>query len=659
MPAFFPFAKRIGAALLIGGAALYAFSGGNASDGNDDARAAIEEAAKLRDNNDLRAARQAASKAIEADPGWAMGHIARAEISLTLFDAVTAKAELEKALALGTPREELNHLIGEALWLLGENELAEKTLLRPGLTSARQTHAYRILARLYMDTGQLDKAGAALDAALENEADNSMVWTDIGRFRLVAGDQKGALEAVDKAISLHDQNVRALTLRGRMTRDQIGMVAALQWFERALAIRPDDVPALEEYAATLGEVGRYRDMLKQARRIVALDRKNGRAYYLQAALAARAGDYALVSRILQLAGSAINELPGGILMAGIAEYQMGNVNKSIDLFKRLVDKQPHNVRARRLLAMALYRSGDPQSALEEIRPLASRRDAESYTLKVAGRAFEASGDRKRAASGLDAAAWPQLVEKMALMDSVSDLNISESARRNPDDARFVIPHIRALMRQDKLPEALALAERLRAKNPGVANAHLIEGDVYKKRGAMKIATDAYWRAAQISFTEPVMLRLAEIFRRANNGKAQRELIGSFLENNPASLPALRLAGYYHIDDGNFDKAIAPLEFVLWRTGYNDSVLLNNLARAWAGSGNLEKAASYAAIAYRIDPANAVVTKYYGKIILQLGTRPKAAYELLQKAAIMLPDDMGVAEDLVAAQAAFDASGQRE
>lgn len=657
MRALLPYTKRIGAALLIGGAALYSFSGSSASEANDDAHAAIEEAAKLRDSNDLRAARQAAGRAIEADPDWPMGHIARAEISLSLFDAVTAKAELEKALALGAPREELNHLIGEALWLLGEYELAEKTLLRPGLSSARQTHAYRILARLYMDTGQLDKAGPALDAALENEADNSMVWTDIGRFRLVAGDQKGAREAVDKAISLQANNVRALTLRGRMTRDQIGMVAALQWFERALAIRPDDVPALEEYAATLGEVGRYRDMLEQARRIVALDRKNGRAYYLQAAIATRAGEYALASRILQLAGSSINDLPGAILMAGIAEYQTGNINKSIDLFKRLVDKQPHNVRVRRLLAMALYRSGDAESALEEIRPLASRRDAESYTLKVAGRAFEANGNRARAAGGLDAAAWPQLIEKMALMDSVSDLSISESARRNPDDARFVIPHIRALIRQDNLEEALALAQRLRAKNPGVANAHLIEGDVHKKRNALIAATTAYRRAAQISFTEPVMLRLAEIFRRTGDGKAQRDLIGAFLENNPASLSALRLAGYYHIDDGNFDKAIPPLEYVLWRTGYNDSVLLTNLARAWAGSGNLEKAASYAAIAYRIDPANPVVTKFYGRIMLQLNTRPKAAYELLQKAAILLPEDTSVAEDLAAAQIAFERSAQ--
>lgn len=649
-PVFF---RAVIGALLIGSAGLYAFSGSSASsEGNAEAQAAIEEAAKLRDSSDLRGARVAAMNAIKADPDWPMGHIARAELSLELFDPVTAKAELEKALSLGSPREELNHLIGEALWLLGEYDLAEETLMKPGLTPARQTHAYRILARVYMDTGQMAKAGAAFDRALAIEPGNSMVWTDIGRFRMVAGDQKGAVEAVDKAIKLHGRNVRALTLRGRMMREQAGLVPSLAWFERALEINKEDVPALEEYAATLGEVGRYRDMLEQARKIIALDRKNGRAYYLQAVIAARAGDFGLTSRILQLAGSAINELPGAILMAGISEYQLGNVHKSIDLFKRLLDKQPHNVRARRMLSLALYRAGDAEAALEEIRPLASRRDAESYTLKIAGRAFEANGQRRRAAGGLDAAAWPKLVAKMPLMDSVSDLNISEGARRNPDDARFVIPHIRALMRRDNNAKALSLAKGLRAKNPGVANAHLIEGDVYRRMGSLTNAMGAYKRAASISFTEPVMLRLAESFRQAGDLKAQRQLVTAFVANNPVSLTGLRLMGYYHLDDGNWQQAIAPLEYVLWRTGYNDSVLLTNLSRAWAGAGALDRAANYAAIAYRIDPANPMVTKNYGQVLLATGKRPKAAMELMQKAAILMPHDAGVAKNLAAARQAF-------
>ena len=46
----------------------------------------------------------------------------------------------------------------------------------------------------------------------------------------------------------------------------------LPWFERGCKSAPNDVPLLEEYALTLGEAGRYRDMLAAgAQDHVALD----------------------------------------------------------------------------------------------------------------------------------------------------------------------------------------------------------------------------------------------------------------------------------------------------------------------------------------------------------------------------------------------------
>ena len=619
------------------------------SKGNAEAKAAVKEASALREKHELRAANVAALNAIKADPTWPTGRIIRAEIALEKFDAVIAKAELEKALALGAPRQELNHLIGEALWLLGELDLAEKTLQMDGLTPVRKLHAERILGRVYMDKGNLDKAREAFDRAIALGPKNGDVWTDIGRFRLVAGDQKGAIEASDLAIKLEPNNVRAIEFRGRMVRSQFGLAASIPWFERALAISPDDIPSLEEYAVTLGEMGRNRAMLGQARKILALSSKNGRAYYMQAVIAGRAGDYALAQRILANAGSRVNEWPGALMLAGISEYQMGNLNKAIDIFKRLLDAQPHNIAARKLLAQSVYASGDGEGALEEIRPLASRADADSYSLKVAGRAFEANGERDKAAGGLNAASLP-LVRHAQPLDTnpLTDAGVADAARRNPGNARYIIPQIRALLRRGQNGQALAMAQQIRAKNPGVANAHLVEGDVLMATGSVASAIEAYNRAAAISFTEPVMLRLAEASGRQGNAKRQRELVAGFVANNPVSLPALRLLAYYNLDDGKWADAIAPLEYVLWKTGYNDSILLINLARAWSGQGNQEKAASYAAIAYRIDPANPMVTHIYGQILLKSGKRRKAAKELLQKAVQLMPANKDAKADLAKA-----------
>jgi cellulose synthase operon protein C len=71
-----------------------------------------------------------------------------------------------------------------------------------------------------------------------------------------------------------------------------------------------------------------------------------------------------------------------------------------------------------------------------------------------------------------------------------------------------------------------------------------------------------------------------------------------------------------------------------RLGNNDSILLANLARAYSGAGQHGQAAAYAATAYRIAPANAMVTRVYADVLKQWGRRPKAARELGAKVTAM-------------------------
>ncbi|WP_323824826.1 hypothetical protein, partial [Pseudomonas aeruginosa] len=81
----------------------------------------------------------------------------------------------------------------------------------------------------------------------------------------------------------------------------------------------------------------------------------------------------------------------------------------IDDWRVLVGQQPTNITARRLLGAALLRSGDPQGALDVLRPVALRADADSYTLALVARAFEQTGERDWAAKYLDRSAMPSAV----------------------------------------------------------------------------------------------------------------------------------------------------------------------------------------------------------------------------------------------------------
>jgi len=597
---------------------------------NREAREAFVEGRNYLERNDLRAAKISLMNAVKADPDFVDALILQASVALDLFDPLTAQTALERALAIGVPQSRIAHLLGHTYWMLGDLDQAERLLGNPAIPTANRAYANRIMARVKMDKGDLIAAQTAFDAALLLAPEDGELWTDIARLRFVSADQKGAMDAVDHALKLDAYNVRALEFRGRLVRSQIGMIAALPWFERGLQISSTDVPLLEEYGATLGEAGRYRDMLKVARQINALDSRNPKAFYMQAVLAARAGNYDLAKRILPRAGSGFNEMPAAMLLDAICEFELGNYNRSVDQLQRLIALQPRNRKVRTLLSQALYRAGNSLDALDVIREIAWRGDADSYALMTAARAFEANDQRANASAALDDAALSVVRPALPLPEPMSLAGAADEARRYPNNARAVIPYIRLLLAEGNIDAAYAEASRLQAGNAGVADAHILMGDIESARGNVAGAVTAYNQARAIAFTEPVMLRLVNALSRSGDERAAGDSLAVYLEYNPQSLTALRLAGYRNLDAGQWANAIALLERVRARLGYNDSILLANLARAHSGAGNHGAAERDAEVAYRIAPANYMVTKVYADVLRNSGNRPKAARELAAK-----------------------------
>lgn len=615
------------AAVLVAGVAVQAAP-------NRDARDAFAEAQSYLKSNDLRSAKVALMNAVKADPKFADALILQANVSLDLFDPLTAQSALERAVENGVPQSRVAHLLAHAMWMQGETDKAEALLNDPAIPSANRAYASRIMARVQMEKGDFVAAQSAFDSALAVKRENSILWTDIARLRFVTADQKGAIDAVEYALKIDPNNIRALEFRGRLMRSQFGIVAALPWFERGLQINSTDVPLLEEYGATLGEAGRYRDMLKVARQIISLDSRNPRAFYMQAVIAARAGNYELAKRILPRAGPAFNEMPAAMLLDAICEFELGNYNRSVDQLHRLLAMQPRNRKVRTLLAQALYRSGNPLDTLDVIREIAGRGDADSYSLMTAARAFEASNQRSRASAALDDASIAVLRPALPLPEPMSLAGAADEARRNPNSAIAVIPYIRLLLAEGNIDAALVEASRLQAGNAGVADAHILVGDIESARRNVAGAVTAYNQARALGFTEPVMLRLVDALSRSGDERAAGDALAAYLAFNPQSLTALRLAGYRNLDAKQWTAAIGLLERVKSRIGHNDSILLANLARAYSGAGNHAAATREAAMAYQIAPANYMVTKVYADVLGKSGKRPKASRELAAKSRLM-------------------------
>src|SRR3546814_9570996 len=140
-------------------------------------------------------------------------------------------------------------------------------------------------------------------------------------------------------LRINPRNVDAIIFRGTLIRDQYGLRAALPWFRKALAIDRNNVPALGEYAATLGEIGRTRQMLALTRKMIALDPGNPRAFFMQAAMAARARNYDLARKLLQRTGGSMDGVPAVMLLNGVLHYEGGNYTLASERFDRLLSRK--------------------------------------------------------------------------------------------------------------------------------------------------------------------------------------------------------------------------------------------------------------------------------------------------------------------------------
>lgn len=629
---------RLGLALALAAAAVMLTGAATALLAQDMglARAAMERAAQYRAKGDDRAARIELMNAIKAAPRLADARIAQGRVFLALLDANGAEAELGRALELGADRMMVRAAMAEALLMQGRAQAAIDWLSEGPVPADDAGYAARTLARAHLALGNRDDARAAFDRALSFTPDDSMLWTDIARYRIAAGDQAGGVDAADHAVRLDGANVRALQLRGELVRSQYGLAAALPWFERALTIDPNDISVLGEYAATLGDMGRMRDMLAAARQIVALQPDNPRGYFLQAVLAARAGKFTLATSLMQKTGGALDRVPAVMQVEGVIAFQLGNYRQAMERFERLADAQPHNRRAAELLARALYAEGEHETLIERFRPMADDGAASAYLLTLVGRALEALGQGDQALGYLARAAEPNIAALVRMAQAEDPWLLAEAATTAPRDARAVIPYVRLLVARGDFAQAAAMAAPLAAANPGVPDAQMLLGDVYLADGKALAALPLYARAAEIRLSEPVVRRLALALREAGRNEDADALLVRFVSYSPANTGGLRLLANAYIDRGNWPAAIVTLGALNNRIGNGQPLLLADLALARLRSGDAAGAAHDARLAYRVQPANGLATHMRGLTLTGQDASPMLAVEMLEKAQAKQP-----------------------
>ncbi|MEM1133116.1 MAG: hypothetical protein AAGH53_09275 [Pseudomonadota bacterium] len=612
---------------------------------SDAAREAAARAEQSIGKGDYRAARIEMLNAISEAPDWAEARLLQAEIYLRLRDPLAAEAELRRARELGTPDEQLRHLMGHALQLQGQLDRARKWLTEGPVARKHLAYAQRILAEVNLADGDRDRARAAYDAAIAADDSDPILWVSIARYRYLDGDQKGAIDAADFAVELAPQSIDALLYRGELARSQFGLIPALPWFERALEINPDHIPTLIAYGETLGDAGRMTDMLAVAWQIMALEPGNDRGYYLQAVLAARAGQFDLARSIMLKTQNRLDDQAGPALLRCALELEVDNMAQAEEHCATVLRLQPHNLMAGNLGMRGMTGGSEPEMFFDLIADYGLLTTANSYRLLLAARAYEAQGNRPMAADFVNRASRAQHRPYMLVSETAELGELETAVRAAPGDARAEVRLIRKLLTLDRDAEALRRAKSLQRRFPGVADTHLLVGDVYMLSNRPEQGFAAYQEAGRLRFTFDVMVRLHDALSDLGRDEEKAAILRSFLANNPAHLRAKHMLGTAYLDAERWELARVTLSEVRARLGDNVPLLLADLAWAEMNAGAPDKAQRTAAQAYRTLPMNPVVTHVYGQVLAEDETRLRDAIDLFEKAVLLAPQDQRFRDSL--------------
>lgn len=466
-------------------------------------------------------------------------------------DGAAAEGALRDELAKGGRPAALAPYLGEAAILQGDLADAQYWLTGGEFAPTSAAHGFHMLGRLRMLQGDLPAAGRAFDRALADRPENPDIWTDIARLRWRGGEQVEALAAAERAVRSGPRNSRALLLRAQLARDAHGNAAALPLIQRGLAVAANDPDLLFEHASTLGELGRAIDMLAATRRLSEAAPGDKRALYLQAVLAARAGDNDLARSLLQRSGGEQDATPAALLLLALLDMETGNYASAAQGLDVLSRRQPDNRRVEALLARALALGG---SHRELIARFGNRADT-SYLATLVGRAHEALGERGRAAVYLDRAT------------AGGGLKLEVPTARGTG----MVGQVRSAIANGRTGDAVQAARRNLAEHPGSVDALTLAGDAYLASGDARTALGLYRKAATVRRTWPLVRRMAVAMDRSGDRDAGTGLIAAQLAGEPSNADAAAFLGRRLLDAGKEQQAGALLDRAM-EIGRNDPVL---------------------------------------------------------------------------------------
>jgi tetratricopeptide (TPR) repeat protein len=208
-------------------------------------------------------------------------------------------------------------------------------------------------------------------------------------------DYPQALQLAQSAVQQSPKNPKLWVLQG-IALSRLGRRhEALAAYDRALAISPDYLPALEG-AAELEYQAESKRALPLLERVVKLRPNDPTANAMLGVVKYKQRDCASAVEHFRASWQLISSQPAALAQYGTCLMNLDNAEDALPVFQRLLSLQPDDSHARYNLAVVQLAAHSPKEAVETLQPLLGAASPHPEALDLASSAYEESGDTPKA-----------------------------------------------------------------------------------------------------------------------------------------------------------------------------------------------------------------------------------------------------------------------
>jgi putative PEP-CTERM system TPR-repeat lipoprotein len=527
------------------------------------------QAQQQQQQSEFRAAVITLKNALAQSPNEPQTRYQLATVYLDAGDALSAEKEIRLALKFGARPDAAMPVLGRSLVLQG---LFQKVLDETA-QEAKKNGAELLCVRAdaFLAMGKPDDASRLYESVLLAHPSYPPALTGLGRVAFMARDVKKANLYADQALAAAPRNTDVLLFVGDLRRAENQPAQALAAYDKVLSINPAHRSAYVEKAYLEIGMGRFEAAQAALDSATEIAPASVLVAYTQALLDFSEGKNADAQASLQKVLRVAPEHMPTVLLAGALCLNLGSLHQAEQHLRHYLEKNPHNLYARKMLAQTLLRSGHSPDALDVLKPALTDSQQDAQLLALAGESymqarnfnkaeefFEKASTLEPKAANLRTSVALSKLGKGQQAQAVSDLQLATKLDAKSQLAGMAL--VRTELSLEHFDSALAAVLALERAQPGVAAVEDLKGMVYiGKRDAVRARAQFNKALATQPSYFPAAANIAQLDLRENNPAAARQHLQAFIDKNPASIEGMTALASLDQNEGKTDAATKWLE----------------------------------------------------------------------------------------------------